>query len=102
MQKNHLHTLDPFLESKNAYNEDSKLSKLQPWNEQRQEESDDIEFQACEHITNGYSPCSPPLWTQRALRDTKNQASTLLPCYDYFGNPFPGSRLQVIRGTFSI
>ncbi|OIT03329.1 PREDICTED: uncharacterized protein LOC109226305 [Nicotiana attenuata] len=98
MQKDHFHTLDPFLESRNEHNQDSKLSKLQPWNEQRQEESDDIEFQACEHITNGYTPCSPPLWTQRALKDnTKNQSSTLLPCYDYFGHPFPGSRLQAIR-----
>ncbi|XP_060215396.1 uncharacterized protein LOC132642150 [Lycium barbarum] len=97
MKQDHLHTLDPFVESKSVYNQQSKLSTtLLPCNEQRQEESADIEFQTCEDITNDYFPCSPPLWTQRPLGVAKNQASTL-PCYDYFGNPFPGSRLQVIK-----
>ncbi|CAN4115347.1 unnamed protein product [Withania somnifera] len=93
MRQVHLHTLDP---SKNVYNQKSKLpTTLQPCNQQRQEDSDDIEFQTCEDITKDYFPCSPPLWrTQRALGNTQNQAST--PYYDYFGNPFPGSRLQVM------
>ncbi|KAK4353498.1 hypothetical protein RND71_029016 [Anisodus tanguticus] len=98
MKQDHLHTLDPFLESKRVYNKQSKLSTtLQPCNEQRQEESDDIEFQTCEDITNDYFPCSPPLWNQRALGYARNGASTSLPCYDYFGHPFPDSRLQVIK-----
>ncbi|XP_055809481.1 uncharacterized protein LOC129879121 [Solanum dulcamara] len=97
MKQDHLHTIKPFLETKNVNNQNNKLSTtLQPCNEQRHKESDDIEFQTCEDFTNDYFPCSPPLWrTQRELRDTKNQEST--PCYDYFGRPFPGSRLQVIK-----
>ncbi|KAJ8540218.1 hypothetical protein K7X08_030137 [Anisodus acutangulus] len=98
MKQDHLHTLDPFLESKNVYSQQSILSTtLQPCNEQRQEESDGIEFQTCEDITDDYFPCSPPLWNQRALGDARNGASTSLPCYDYFGHPFPRSRLQVIK-----
>ncbi|KAM3283554.1 hypothetical protein P3S67_027199 [Capsicum chacoense] len=71
--------------------EQSKSSTtLEPCNKQRQEESDGIEFQTCvEDITNDNFPCSPPLW-----RDQR--ASTT--CYDYFGHPFPGSRLQVMSG----
>ncbi|KAH0677855.1 hypothetical protein KY285_025656 [Solanum tuberosum] len=94
MTQDNLHILDPFVESKSVYNQDNKLSTtLQPYNEQKH---DDIEFQTFENITNDNLPCSPPLWmTQRELRDTKTQAST--PCYDYFGHPFPESRLQVIK-----
>lgn len=96
MKQDHV-TLNPFLETKSVHNQNNKLSTiLQPCNEQKQEESDHIEFQTCEDFTNDNFPYSPPLWrTQRELWDTKNQRST--QCYDYFGHPFPGSRLQVIR-----